>query len=270
MPRLEDLDINQLPMVTIMIPTYNYGHYIEGALLSALSQTYPKKGIVIIDDCSTDNTQEKLGQIFAANNCQVERGEDEKYTYEITRINDTTVFSLLLKNNCGPSEARNVGIDATIGATDIYANLDADDEMHPDKISVCVSYLMQSPRIGVVYADYDIFNEETGNVLREYKEPFSYKRLMEECIVHSGALITKAALLAVKDHLGYYDREMRTCEDYDLWIRIAEQFMICHVPQALTLVRIQRDNSTFTVDKSIWERNWQRIAFKIRARHGNQ
>ena len=143
-----------------------------------------------------------------------------------------------------------------------------DDVIYPNKITRCVGCMMQSPQIGVVYADCDILNTETKAIVREYREPFSYSRLTQECIIHSGSIISKPALMAVRDNLGYYDREMRTCEDYDLWMRIAEKFMICHVAEALTLVRIQPRNSSVTVDKSVWEHNWQRVMHKTRIRNG--
>ncbi len=257
------------PFVTVMMPVYNYGRYVPGAIDSILGQTYPNMGVVIVDDCSTDDTLGIIdAKVFKDREYQEHKTPD--YKMKMTKIGDRAVGVIALNRNGGPSRARNIAIEATLDQTDFYANLDADDEMHPHKVEVCVTYMMQSPEIGVVYADYDIFNEATGNVLREYKEPFSQERLLQECIVHSGAVIRKEALVAVRDQFGFYDNEMRTCEDYDLWIRISEKFMICHIAQALTFVRIQPDNSTFTVDKSIWERNWQRIAMKTQARHAQQ
>ena len=56
---------------------------------------------------------------------------------------------------------------------------------------------------------------------------------------------------------------MRTCEDYDLWIRIAKKFTIAHVAEFLTYVRIHSQNSTNTVSKEIWNQNWNRIRKKM-------
>jgi hypothetical protein len=125
-----------------------------------------------------------------------------------------------------------------------------------------------SPQIGVVYADTDILNTETEIKTREFREPFDRNRLLQECIVHSGSLISREALEGVKDENGYYDRNMRTCEDYDLWMRISEKFIVFHIAEPLTLVRIQPQNSSITVDKSVWENNWQRVMAKTRMRNG--
>lgn len=265
MEMIENLPVEQLPRVTVLIATHNYGEYLSDALDSSFDQDYKNKSIVVVDDASTDDTQERMDRYMSAAECQSK--DYPEYSIKLGAINGVSLMYIRLKKNVGPSEARNVGIEVTKDATDIYAILDADDFMHHQKLSRCVVPFLMSQAVGVVYADYDNVNTETLTIVREYKEPFSRQRLLQECIVHSGALVSKAALEAVKDEFGYYDREMRTCEDYDLWIRISEKFVIIHVPEPLTIVRVQPKNSTVTVDKSVWERNWQRIAMKLQAKH---
>ena len=148
----------------------------------------------------------------------------------------------------------------TIDKYDCFAILDADDIMYPHKLEKCVDELFSDDNIGVVYADYDILNVDTGTLIREYKEPFDRIRLGQECIVHSGAVIKKEPLLMTRNNNGFYNRTMRTCEDYELWIRISKFFMISHIPESLTLVRNHQNNSTNTVSKEIWENNWRKVA----------
>jgi hypothetical protein len=69
-----------------------------------------------------------------------------------------------------------------------------------------------------------------------------------------------------EEETGYYDRTMRVCEDYDLWMRISERFLILHIPESLTLVRVTGENSSSTVQKDIWEQNWRRVAEKTAQR----
>ncbi len=265
----EDFKLEELPMVTVMIANYNYEEYLENAIQSALTQDYPKLGIVIVDDSSTDNSWKKIHELIFKG-IPHEKRQNEIGDYKTGTFNNRPVCAIRLKENCGPSQARNFGIDASISHTDIFAILDVDDVMYPQKIGRLVGCMMQSEQIGVVYADFDIINTETGAMTTDYKEPFSHDRLMQECIVHSGSIISKQALQSVQDNFGYYDREMRTCEDYDLWLRISEKFMICHVAEPLTLVRVQPKNSSITVDKAIWERNWSRIRQKMQARNGTK
>jgi glycosyltransferase involved in cell wall biosynthesis len=267
--QFDDVPIEQLPLVTVLICNYNYEEYLPHAINSALNQSYKKLGIVIVDDCSTDGSWDMMYKTYFKD-IPHENGEEEHYKFKIGKINGIGVFAIQLKQNVGPSEARNVGIKLTISETQAYQILDADDEMHPEKVKRLAACMMQSSQIGVVYADTDIINTETLNVTRMYREPFSIKRLQQECIVHSGSLISSEALRNVHDDFGFYDRNMRTCEDYDLWVRISEKFMICHVAEPLTLVRVQPRNSTVTVDKSIWEQNWNRIRQKVQIRHGQR
>jgi glycosyltransferase involved in cell wall biosynthesis len=245
------------PKVNVLLANYNYGRYIQDAINSALYQTYPCF-LTIIDDHSTDESWDIIKENFT--------NPQEQEVSGCKIIQSSSILAVRMPHSVGPSGARNVGIVNTVSFSDYYQVLDADDYMYDDKVEKLMEKAMSDSRIGVVYADYDIFNVETGNLMREFKEPFSLEKLARECIVHSGALVSKNALMTVKDQYGIYDEEMRTAEDYDLWLRIAKKFLICHVPEPLTFVRNHRNNSSHTVDKEVWNRNWQRIQQKHRIR----
>jgi hypothetical protein len=117
-----------------------------------------------------------------------------------------------------------------------------------------------------VYGDYDTFHVDSNRTIREFKEPYSRKRLVQECIVHSGSLVLKEALQSVLEETGFYDKTMRTCEDYDLWMRISEKYIIAHVPKSLTKVRVTGDNSSFVVNQETWRKNWLRVMEKMQSR----
>lgn len=256
------------PSVNVLIANHNYGRYIKDAIDSVIKQTYPCS-MTIVDDCSTDNSWDII-QSALGNGIVVDVQEQDNvqfFTVDINGVNaPISCLVMRLPKSVGPSAARNLGIINTVQHTDYYQILDADDYMYPNKVERLLNKATSDDRIGVVYGDYDIFNVETGITIREFKEPFSVERLSAECIVHSGSLISKKALMSVRDQFGIYDEQMRTAEDYDLWIRIAQKFLICHVPEALTFVRNHRANSTYTVDKEVWNRNWQRIQQKNRMR----
>ncbi len=250
-----------LPRVTILIANYNDEEYIDSAIESAVNQDYPGPlTICIVDDGSEDESwniirsyfDDEDGDVITKKNCG--------------RFGHTDFIAIKIKNS-GPSEARNVGIKQTLEDTDIYAILDSDDEMYENKLSSCVSVFERGEgMIGVVYGDYDTFHVNSDRTIREFKEPYSRKRLVQECIVHSGSLVLKEALQSVLEETGFYDKTMRTCEDYDLWMRISEKYIIGHVPLALTNVRVTGLNSSFTVDQSVWGRNWQRVVEKAQQR----
>lgn len=250
------------PNVTVLICNYNYDEYLDGCLKSISNQTYQPCKICFIDDKS-DNQEAIVKKYIIPDS-----GFNEIIKPDYTIYEFQGHKLIFLNKNVGPSEARNIGIEETINNTNFYQILDADDELYPNKIRRLLETALIDPAIGVVYADYDILNMETGLIRREFKEPFDKLRLSQECIVHSGALISAQALKAVKDEFGYYDRNMLTCEDFDLWMRISEKFMIFHVAESLTLVRVHSQNSTNTRSKAIWEENWKRIVQKTQIRHG--
>lgn len=229
------------PRVTIVIANHNYGKYLKGCLESALNQDY-KCHVVLVNDGCEDNSEIITNSYL------------ESHPYIFSAIN--------VKKAVGPSKARNFAIERTIRNTDYYAILDADDEYYPNKVSTLLKTALTSNQIGVVYGDYDILNIDTGNVVREYKKPYDKMLLNRECIVHSGALISSVALHNVIEGEDYYDSKMRTCEDYDLWMRISEKFMIAHVPQSLALVRVHQQNATNTVKNEVWQQNWRRVVEK--------
>lgn len=244
--------------ISIVIINYNYSEWVLQAIESAINQDYQGKiTVYIVESGSTDNSLAKINSSFF--NMYV---PDNDFG-AIKKISNIRELKLIrLKQNQGPSFARNIAINDALKHSEYVAILDSDDEMYTNKVSKMVSVLESNSAIGVVYADYDIINVDTNVCITEYKEPFDLIRLTQECIVHSGSMISKAALESTLDNNGYYDVNMRTCEDYDLWVRIAKKYIIYHIPESLTLVRNHRNNSTNTVDKQIWEQNWLRIRQK--------
>jgi glycosyltransferase involved in cell wall biosynthesis len=248
--------------IAVLIANYNYGNFIQDAINSCVNQSRRPDFVIIVDDGSTDNSQEVIFKNIVGHTRLIENG------LEIfqAKIQDIPIIFIPLRETRGPSFVRNLGIDISKSNADFYQILDADDIMHRDKLKIFEHKFNESQEIGVVYGDYDILNLSTGNIIREFKEPYVKRRLLEECIVHSGAMIRTSALLAVADQFGYYDVNMRTCEDYDLWLRISEKYVIVHVPESLTLVRVHQNNSTNSVKNEIWQNNWARIREKLRLR----
>jgi glycosyltransferase involved in cell wall biosynthesis len=244
----------KLPLLTIVIPNHNYEKWITEAIASAALDPYPNKQVVVIDDGSTDGSWEKICNFIFKKKIIPQ----PKQLYA-GKIMNTPVFAAHLEKALGPSGARNTGAQIFWNDTDIYGFLDADDVYLPGKINKSIEKFLQDPvRIGAVYTDYDTLNIDTGTRMRVYKEPFNINRLMQECIIHSACLVSKLAL----EQCGIYDENMRTCEDYDLWLRISKAFVFVHIPEPLMLVRVGSHNSSATVDKTIWQQNWQKIRSK--------
>ena len=266
----------ELPLVTVVIANYNYGQYIETAIGSALNQDYPGPlQICVVDDGSTDDSWEKIQNIVDTDTTK--KDDLEIAEKVIVRPDDYEVRVIAIKRpNGGASAARNTAINYTWEETHAFAILDADDEYYTNKVSRMVQKLLEDPaKIGVVYADYDIHDLNTGKVVREYKQPYSKDVLMGECIVHSNALINKLAFAATNEETGFYDVNLHgpatgefigCSEDYDLWLRISEQFMIVHIPESLAKANITGHNQTTNVTSEIFYNNFEYMMSKMHKR----
>lgn len=252
-----------LPRVSVVIANHNYGQWIGEAMRSVDAQRdYPYKRIIVIDDGSTDNSWEVIK--FAAGLRLPSQPDFAKKNVAYTgKVGQTPVIAYRFNEAGGPSRARNLGIRLGWQHTDVFGFLDADDIYLPGKISKSVSKIMEDPtRIGGVYTDYDTLNETTGVLIREFKPPFEREKLLRECMIHSACIVTKMAL----EKGGLYDEELRVAEDFDLWLRITEHFLILHVPQCLMRVRVGSHQSSSTVRKEIWQKCWQRVMQKTQER----
>jgi len=119
-------EIVQSPLVSIIIPTYNYGGYLPVALNSCLQQTYKNIEIIVVDDGSTDNTGEIVKQY------------EGKVLY-------------IYQDRSGVSAARNKGLEYAKG--DFIGFLDADDYLTEDAISTRLDIFLKNPHIGAVLTE---------------------------------------------------------------------------------------------------------------------
>lgn len=233
--------------VCVICAHKDYEQYLPTAVKSFENQTYPCH-LCVIDDGSKKTIDEIIPYIF-----NKEEVEFVGSLGENTVVSGPKKTLIYMSENFGPSKARNVGIEY-FWNYDAFMILDADDEMHSTKVEEFINKMNEDwDNIGVVYGDYVIFDEETGLEKLEYKSPFDAIRLKTECIVHSQSLINKLAL----DKCGLYREDLRTCEDFNLWLRISKHFDICHIPKFLTRVINHPNNSTYSVPQQTWNENFR-------------
>jgi glycosyltransferase involved in cell wall biosynthesis len=243
--------------VAVIIPCYNHGNFIKDCLDSVVQQDYVHKSIVVINDGSTDNSQEIIEQLINI--------EDKQNNIVVGTYQNISITILINNKSTGPSAARNKAIKFAWNLCDYIAVLDADDRYLPDKLTKCMSIFNNSQaNVGLVYNDMLIQDLRNGKIVHEMREPFDRHRLEQECIISNAPIISKKALEVV----GLYDEEMRTCEDWDLWLRITEKFVAIHVPEPLHLYSVTGFNASFTVPKEIWNQNWTKIHQRLRQRMG--
>lgn len=258
----------QLPAAAIVICNYNYGEYVCDAIASASNQDYPAKTIFIVDDCSTDDSLRRIYDfVLGPGLVPPIVGENEEFVVERMKGNlSCDMYLFRLKKNSGPSRARNVAIASALQSNfHVVAILDADDIWLEGKLSKSVAVILRDPeRIGGVYSDYLLHNTTTDVTRYENKEAYSFYRLQQDCIVHSGCVLNALAL----KEFGLYDDTLRVCEDYDLWLDLGIKFLLYHLAEPLVYVRIQPQNSTDTVAKETWEQCYHKVKTRPRPRKG--
>lgn len=250
------------PKITVITCCYNYGKYFDEYYEGLKKQIKKPDLVVIVDDASTDGSYDYIASKF--DNVQAGVLSINPAFIPCKASKDGMKFLLIrMKDNGGPSVARNIAIKATLEDTDIYAIYDMDDIYYPDKISLSLEAFRRYPHVGVVYSDYDTKDMRTGHKEREIKEPFDYMRLCQECIVSNNSLIAASLIKRV----GIYDENLRVAEDYDLWLRYAEAAVLYHIPEALYEYRVTGEGASFSVNKDVWQKCWQRVHDKRVARH---
>lgn len=177
------------PVVSVIIPIYNYGVQFEKTLQSVFNSTYKNFEIIIVDDGSSDiYVKLKLGSIKNHPNIKI-----------------------IHQENQGPSSARNNGISHSSG--EFILPLDADDTIHPDYIQSCVNILKNNKDISPVYCDTHHIGQLQGI---EQRPEWSLERLKQGPFIVNCSMFHKKAF----EICGGYDVSLKGWEDYDLWIRM--------------------------------------------------
>ena len=182
----------QLPSVSVVIPTYNYGRFIGEAIESALSQTHAPLELIVVDDGSTDNTCEVLKQ----------------YAGQVQYIS---------QKNQGPSAARNKGILAARG--EWIAFLDADDLWFEDKLLLQMECALANPQVCIIGA----LNSNVVCVPDGADSAASMFTLLSTPDLLGGLPFGTSSVVARKRELvsaGLFNESRRYVEDRELWLKL--------------------------------------------------
>lgn len=201
------------PMVSVIIPCYNLGEYVEEAIDSVLSQTRQDFEIIVVNDGSTDpQTNAVLSDLLQPR----------------TRV--------LATENRGVSAARNHAIARARGR--YVSALDADDKLHPQFLEKTIGMLESDPSLAFVSTWAECFGIENW-IWRQ--ERCDFPKLLAECVVLTASPVRREALEAA----GGYDGELffEGNEDWDLWISLVEEGLRgAIIPEVLFYYR-QRESS---------------------------
>jgi glycosyltransferase involved in cell wall biosynthesis len=197
-----------LPLVSVIVGAYNAEEFIGRTLESVLAQTYQNMEVLVIDDGSTDRTLEIVNH-YAAQNSRLK---------------------LLSESHLGICEARNKGIAASNG--EFVAPIDSDDIWHKDKLKEQVKCILRGgPNVGLVYS-WSVMIDKNDIAILGMAHDCSgdvFPNLIYSNFVGNGsaALIRRSCFNTV----GGFDVELPACIDWDLYLRIAEQYEFRVVPK---------------------------------------
>lgn len=187
-------------MISIVIPTYNRAGTLARSIQSVLAQSYSDWELVIVDDGSTDNTQEVVKPF-------VQR--DERIHY------------IFCPENKGQAVARNKGIQVSGG--EYIAFQDSDDCWMPDKLQHQVSMMEEHPEYGLVYGQ--VVYDEGGALSVPYPPIDAGDRVFEACLMQNQiGTPTMLVRKAVFDEIGLFDTSLFALEDYELALRITKHY----------------------------------------------
>ena len=207
-----------MPTLSVIVPAYNVAPFIRTAIRSVLDQGFRDLEVIVINDGSTDQTE------------QIVRSIHDDRVRLVTQVNG------------GLAHARNVGIGLAKGR--YIAFLDGDDMWLPDYADQHVSHLMADPAVGISF-NYQAYMDENSVLTGQYLTTLIARPSLRQLLLHSrivtGNIVMPRECL---DQIGGFDERLRACEDLEMWIRTLAktQFKIALIPQVLCAYR-ERSNS---------------------------
>lgn len=242
--------------VSVIIPTYNCACYIKDAIESVLNQGYKELEVIIIDDGSVDNTKDIL----------------KPYV-------DQGIIKYIFQEPRGVSAARNLGIQHANG--ELIAFQDADDIWYPNKLLLQLIAFEKYRGAALMFTSYEhldgngvilepFWNKFLGRWWESYKIPGSniaygpiYKELLVggNCMHTSSVIVKKEAIVEA----GGFDERFKTCEDYDLWMRITKKYPVLFVNKVLCGYRVRSEG--LSGDKMVRESRWAHDHIRVVEKH---
>lgn len=208
-------------MVSVIIPTYNRSETIKKSIYSVLNQTYNNIEIIVIDDKSTDNTEEVMKNII-----------DKRIRY------------IKLDENKGACFARNRGIELAKGK--YIAFQDSDDEWLPQKLEVQLRYLQEKDLDIVSCRMYQIFDEEKTNIFPKKCE-IDRKQVYLKNVISTQTILGKAECFKNEK----FDINLPRFQDWDLVLRLLKNYKLEIVEDILVKAYIQENSISKNPEKAI-------------------
>ena len=212
------------PRVSILMPVYNVAAYLREAMDSMLAQTCTDFELIVLDDCSPDNSAEIL----------------DTYT-------DERIVRYRGEKNVGLSNVLNIGMQLARG--EYIARMDSDDLSTPERLAVQVAYLDTHPEIDLCSCGMELFGAKQETWVRENNpEDVKITALFHSPILHASSVWRRASF----ERVGLrFQQEMVPAEDYDMWTRaMAAGLKLVNIPQVMYKYRIHPSQVTMQTDRT--------------------
>ena len=214
------------PIVSVILPVYNGGEYLNEAIDSILCQSYTDFELIIIEDASTDNSLEIINM-----------------------VNDQRIILHNNKYNLGQARSQNVGLKIASGA--YVARLDQDDIMDPLRLEKQVNYLDNNVEISAVGSQIYCIDSKGENI-QNWNWPVGLEKNVFNLLTGQNPVADPASMIR-KDvilELGGFNADYVPSEDYDLWLRMLSQGYKCdNMDDYLTKYRVH-SSQTSTIQKT--------------------
>jgi glycosyltransferase involved in cell wall biosynthesis len=213
-----------MPLVSVIIPTYNAGPYLLEAIESVLDQSFKDFEIIVVDDASDDDTEERLRPIA-----------------------DRIVY--IRQNHAGSAVARNRGILSASGR--YIAFLDADDLWLRDKLEKQVALMEENPGAVVVVTGHNRLAHFTNSDGKARAAPkfaprkVEFLEILRQPVIHTSSVMVRRDALA---EAGIFDPRLINAQDWDLWVRLASIGEVVGIEKVLTQYRLHESQSTRSIE----------------------
>ena len=206
---------NKLPEVSVIISTCNRAGLLGRAVRSVLAQSYTDYELIIVDDASIDGTEEVVRSFTDSRIVLARHGERK-----------------------GGSAARNTGIKMAKGK--YVAFLDDDDEWMADKLEKQVEKIKRSPDdVGVIYTGVELVGPEEDHAMRTIRPVL--RGNLKDSLLRGSTIGTVSRVLARKEcfeKAGLFDESLKSSQDWDMWLRIADHYSFDLVPEPLVRIHL--------------------------------
>lgn len=218
------------PLVSILMPIYNYGNRINQTLNSIFNQDYTNYEIILVDDGSTD----------------------EFVNMKLKQLESVERIKVVYKENGGPSSARNEAFRHSKG--DYILPLDSDDMIMDGYIKTCVNILSINKNISPVYCDTHHVGQMQGI---EQRPEWSKERLVQGPFIVNCSMFHRESFEKVNG----YDEDLNGWEDYDMWLRMMKEGYIGkRIPKPLFIYFHHENDGTVSTNAN---KNSQELYLKI-------